>query len=231
MGGTPVIELTATAGTLIKLGGGSSLANLQFFWAQTPTAAVKVLDHTTVPDTDPVNNNVAWLGQLTNVSLQLLAGDNTFPVDAITETAGGLYIYGGGAMLDRSLPGRTVVNANPVNGLGVSIYGGRYGGTNGCAALMANTAAGALKLFEGVRIDPGCANDLVKTGTGPIEVYGGIAYGPASGAITQGAMHLPVATVNPTTCSPGAAYINTTAAAPKICACISLNTWRCVPLS
>src|SRR5689334_12711373 len=46
MGGTPVIELRATAGTLVKLGGGSSLTNLQFFWAQTPTAAIKAIDHT-----------------------------------------------------------------------------------------------------------------------------------------------------------------------------------------
>jgi hypothetical protein len=49
--------------------------------------------------------------------------------------------------------------------------------------------------------------------------------------ITQGITHLPVAAANPATCSPGATYINTIAAAPKICACIALNTWRCAPLS
>jgi hypothetical protein len=228
-GGAPVIELTATAGTLVKLGGGSSLTNLHFFWAQTPTAAVKAIDHTTVADSDPINNNVSYLGQLTNVSLQLIAGNNAFPVDGITETTGGLFVHGGGVALDRTIPGRAVVNANTVAGLGVSLYGGRYGGSSGCAALMANTAGGGLKLFAGVRLDPGCTNDLVKTGTGPIEVYG-VTYGPASGAITQGITHLPIDTTNPPACSPGATYINTTSGAPTIAGCTATNTWSASPL-
>ncbi len=230
MGGTPVIELTATAGTLVKLGGGSSLTNLQFFWAQASTAAIKALDHTTVPDNDPANNNVSFLGQLTNVSFQLVAGNNTFPVDAITESSGGLYVYGGGVALDSNPSGRTVVNANNVAGLGISLYGGRYAGSGGCAALMINTAGGGLKLFEGVRLDPGCTNDLVRSSTGPIEVYGGVNYGPASGTITHGPTHVPFSTANPPTCSPGETYVNTTSTAPKLCACIAANTWRCAPL-
>jgi len=226
MGGTPVIELTATAGTLIKLGGGSSLTNLQFFWAQTPTGAVKALDHTTVPDTDPANNFVSAVGQLANVSLSLVARSNAFPVDGITESSGGLFVHGGGITLDGTTTGRTVINANSTSGMGLTLYGGRYASSSGCTALMANTAAGALKLFAGVRLDPGCTNDLLQTGTGPIEVYG-VAYGPASGTITNGPTHLPFGTTTPTTCSPGAAFVNTTTAAPKICFCSALNTWKC----
>jgi hypothetical protein len=227
MGGTPVIELTATAGTLVKLAGGSSLTNLQFFWAQTPTGPVKVIDHTTVPDNDPKNHNVPWLGQLTNVSLSLLAGSNAFPVDGITETAGGLILEGGGVFLEQSPAGRALVNANPTAGLGVTVHGGRYAGSSGCAALMANTAAGTLRLLAGVRLDPGCANDLLQTGTGTLEVSSGVTYGPAAGSITNGAAHLPNGTTTPAACSPGAAFVNTTSTAPKICFCIALNTWKC----
>jgi hypothetical protein len=229
-GGVPVIELTATAGPLVRLGGGSSLTNLQFFWAQPPTGAVQGIDHTTVPDADPINNNLSYLGELTNVSVQLIALNGSFPVDGLTESSGGLTVYGGGALVDRSTTGRTVVNANPAEGLGLTLYGGRYGGSAGCAALMVNTAAGSLKLFAGVRIDPGCTNDLVKTGTGTIEVQGGIAYGPGSGTITHGITHLPFGPARPATCSPGTAFINTTPSAEKLCACTATNTWRCAPL-
>jgi len=232
MGGTPVIELRATSGTLVKLGGGSSLTNLQFFWAQAPTAAVKALDHTTVPDIDPANHNVSWLGELTNVSFSLVAQSNAFPVDGITETSGALVVHGGGVTISGSTAGRAVVNANNIVGMGVSLYGGRYAGSGaGCTALMANTAAGSLKLFAGVRIDTGCTNDFVRTGTGSIEVDSGTSYIRASGTITHGIVHLPFGTPNPPVCSPGAAFINTTSGAEKICACIAVNTWRCAPLS
>jgi hypothetical protein len=230
MGGTPVIELRATSGTLIRLGGGSSLTNLQFLWAQTPAAPVKALDHTTVPDRDPKNHNLSYTAELTNVSFALLSQGTSFAVDGITESSGGLSIYGGGAMIDGSPAGRTVVNAGNVPGLGISLHGGRYGGSPGCAALMANTGAGSLKLFEGLRIDPGCTNDLVQSGTGPIEVQGGIAYGRTSGTITNGSLHLPFGTTTPPTCSPGATFVNTTSGAPKLCACTAADTWRCAPL-
>ncbi len=232
MGGTPVIELRATSGTLVKLAGGSSLTNLQFFWAQTPAAAVKAIDHTTVPDIDPASHNVSWLGELTNVSFSLVSQSNAFPVDGITESSGGLVVYGGGVMIDGSTAGRTVVNAGTVAGMGISLYGGRYAGSGiGCTALMANTAAGSLKLFAGVRIDTGCTNDFVRTGTGSIEVDSGTSYIRASGTITHGIVHLPFGTPNPPVCSPGAAFVNTTSGAEKICACIAVNTWRCAPLS
>ena len=230
-GGTPVIELRATSGTLIKLGGGSALTNLQFFWMQTPTAAVTALDHTTVPDNDPVNHNVSSLGELTNVSFNLLGINASFPVDGITESSGGLLVHDGGVLISGSTAGRTVVNAGSNAYQGLSLYGGRYAGAGGCAALIANAGASALKLFAGVRIDAGCANDLVRTGAGAIEVHGGITYGPASGTITHGTVHLPFGTSNPATCSPGAAFVNTTSGAEKICACTATNTWRCAPLS
>ena len=230
MGGTPVIELRATSGTLIKLGGGSSLTNLQFFWAQTLTAAVKAIDHTTVPDSDPTNHNVSWLGELTNVNFSLVSQGGSFPIDGITESSGGLVVHGGGVSITGGSNSRAVVNAGTVAGLGISLYGGRYGGSSGCAALMANTAAGGLKLYAGVRLDPGCTNDLVKSGAGPIEVYGGINYGPASGSITHGIVHLPFGTTNPATCSPGTAFVNTTAGTEKICACTAVNTWLCSAL-
>lgn len=232
MGGTPVIELRATAGTLVKLGGGSSLTNLQFFWAQTPTAAIKAIDHTTVADNDPKNNNVSWLGELTNVSFSLVAqGGGSFQVDGITESSGGLVVHGGGVTIHGSVTGRTVVNAGTVEGLGISLYGGRYAGSGaGCAALMANTAAAALRLFAGVRIDPGCTNDFVRTGTGPIEVQAGISYSRASGVITHGVVHVPFGTTNPAACSPGTVFVNTTTGTEKICACTAVNTWLCSAL-
>jgi len=230
MGGTPVIELRATSGTLVKLGGGSSLTNLHFFWAQTPTAAVKAIDHTTVPDNDPKNNNVSWHGELTNVSFNLVSLNSTLQVDGITESSGALFVYGGGVMIVGSPAGRTVVNAGTVAGLGIVLYGGRYAGSSGCAALMVNTAAGGLKLFAGVRLDPGCTNDLLKTGTGPIEVQGGISYGLASGTITHGIVHVPFGTTNPAACSPGTVFVNTTTGTEKICACTAVNTWLCSAL-
>ncbi len=231
-GGAPVIELRATSGTLVFLGGGSSLSNLRFVWIQTPTAAVKGIDHTAVPDQDPKNHNVSYLGQLTNVSFQLVARNNaSFAVDGITESAGGLLVYGGGVMINGSTTGRAVVNAG---NLGISLHGGRYGGASGCTGVMANTAAGPLKLFAGVRIDSGCVNELVRTGTGPIEVQGGIGYTRASGTITHGNAQLPFGTANPTACSPGATFLNT-ASSPedteKLCLCTATDTWRCAPLS
>lgn len=232
MGGTPVIELRATSGTLIRLSGGSSMSNLHFVWVQTPTAAVKGLDHTTVPDQDPKNHNVSSLGELTNVSFQLVARNNSsFTVDGITESSGGLLVYGGGVMISGSTAGRAVVNAGNVPGLGVSLHGGRYGGSSGCTGVMANTAAGSLKLFAGVRIDSGCVNELVRTGTGPIEVQGGIGYTRASGTITHGNVQLPFGTANPSACRPGAAFLNTTSGIEKLCLCTATDTWRCAPLS
>ncbi len=233
MGGAPVVELSATSGTLIRLGGGSSLTNLHFVWLQTPTAAVKALDHAPVPDADSRNHNVPYIGQLTNVSFNLLSRNSTLQVDGITETSGGLIVKGGGVLMDGSAAGRTVVNASSVDGLGVTVQGGRYGGSSGCAALMASTGVGALKLFAGVRLDPGCTNDLVRTGAGAIEVQGGIGYGPVSGVITPGPLHLPFGIANPATCSPGAAFLNTGipgVGAEKLCACIAANTWRCSAL-
>ncbi|HSN86278.1 MAG TPA: hypothetical protein VL025_05935, partial [Thermoanaerobaculia bacterium] len=234
LGGTPVIELRATSGTLVRLGGGSSLTNLQFVWAQTPTGPVKALDHAPVPDQDPENHNVSSAGELTNVSFQLVSRGGAFPVDGIIETSGGLFVYGGGVMVHGSPAGRAVINAGTVPGLGISLHGGRYGGSDGCAEVMANTAAGSLKLFGGVRIDPGCIKELARTGTGPIEVQGGIGYTRSSGTITHGNVHLPFGTVNPPACSPGATFLNT-AASPedteKLCLCTATDTWRCAPLS
>jgi hypothetical protein len=229
MGGAPVIELRATSGTLVRLGGGSSMSNLHFVWVQTPTAAVKGLDHTIVPDQDPKNHNVSSLGQLTNVSFQLVARNNSsFVVDGITESTGGLLVYGGGVMINGSTSGRAVVNAGS---LGVSLHGGRYGGASGCTGVMADTAAGPLKLFAGLRIDSGCVNELLRTGTGPIEVQGGIGYTRASGTITHGNVQLPFGTANPPACSPGAAFLNTTSGIEKLCLCTATDTWRCAPLS
>jgi hypothetical protein len=173
---------------------------------------------------------VSWHGELTNVSFNLVSLNSTLQVDGITESSGALFVYGGGVMILGSPAGRAVVNAGTVAGLGIVLYGGRYAGSSGCAALMSNTAAGGLKLFAGARLDPGCTNDLVKTGTGPIEVQGGISYGPASGTITPGIVHLPFGTTNPATCSPGTAFVNTTTGTEKICACTAVNTWLCSAL-
>lgn len=230
MGGTPVIELRATAGTLIRLGAGSSLTNLQLFWAQTPTAPVKGLDHTTVPDQDPKNHNLSGLGQLTNVNFHLVSRNSSLPVDGITESSGGLLVFGGGVRVHGSPAGRSVVNAGNVPGLGISIHGGRYGGSGSCESVMANTGAGVLKLLAGVRIDSGCVNDLARTGTGPIEVQGGIGYTRASGTITHGNLQLPFGPANPAACSPGATFLNTAAGTEKLCLCTTADTWRCAPL-
>lgn len=226
MGGVPTLHFTATSGTMVKLGGGSSLSNLQILWTGTPTAAVKVVEHAVVDDAD----DVADLAQLTNVAVQITAQGNGFAVDGLTEAvgAGGMYVYGGGILSDGNALGRAVVNNNATSGLGISLYGGRYAGSSGCTDLFRNAAnSGVIKLFEGVRVDAGCTNDLTKVGTGAIEVYGGVNYGPASGTITNGILHAPYGTSNPAACSPGAVFVNTTGSAEKVCFCTATNTWKC----
>ncbi len=224
-GGVPVIELTGTAGSLIKLGGGASLSNLRFHWSKTPTAAVKMLEHVGVADADTANNNVEFTSQLTNVAFGLLAGSNAFAVDGIVESgsvAQALYVYGGGLSLSGNALGKAVVNNG---GEGITIYGGRYSGSSGCATLMSNTSAtGNLKIFD-ARLELGCTNDLVRASTGTVEVYGGTSYGPASGVITHGITHLPFGTAPPGTCSVGSAFVDTDL--PGICVCSAANTWKC----
>lgn len=52
------------------------------------------------------------LGQLTNVSFPLATRNNSsFAIDGITESAGGLLVYGGGVMIHGSTAGRAMVNA------------------------------------------------------------------------------------------------------------------------
>lgn len=217
--GTPVVQLTATSGTLVKLGSGSTISNLQLFWFATPTGAVKVLRHTG-----------QYPAIVTNVAIQAVAGSDAFPVDGIVEDAGALYLYGSSVVLDGNPSGTALVNNTNVTGLGLSVYGGRFAGSSGCAALAKNTSAnGSLKIWD-ARLDPGCTNDLVRASTGPIEIYGGTHYGPASGVITHGNVHVPVGTSLPATCSVGTLFARTNTPA-AVCACVAANTWKCGSLN
>ena len=79
---------------------------------------------------------MSWHGELTNVSFNLVSLNSILQVDGIVETSGALFVYGGGVMIVGSPAGRTVVNAGTAVGMGIVLYGGRYAGASGCAALM-----------------------------------------------------------------------------------------------
>ena len=214
----PILQMTGTAGSIIRLGSGSSLANLSIIWFGAPTADLTIIEH----------DGAEYLGEITNVAVAGVATSIAHRVDGITETRGGLYVYGGGVIIDGSPAGRAVVNNNNVNGSGISLYGGRYAASSGCAALFQNAAAnGSMKLFEGLRIDAGCTADLLRSGTGTIEVFSGVNYGPATGSITNGITHSPYGTTLPPACSPGSTFVNTTTGTEKICFCTASNLWKC----
>jgi hypothetical protein len=215
--GSPVLQLTATSGALVTLGSGSTISNLQLFWFATPTGAIKILRHTGV-----------YPGVATNVAIQAVAGSDAFPVDGIVEDAGELFLYNSSVVLEGNPSGTPLVNNNNVTASGLSVYGGRFAGSGGCAVLAKNTANGSLRIWD-ARLDSGCTNDLVQASTGPIAIYGGTSYGPASGVITHGNVHAPFGTSPPATCSAGALFVRTNT--PAVCACVSVNTWKCALLN
>lgn len=237
--GGPVIQLTATSGTLITSNSGSGLSNLEIFWGGSQTGYIKAFEHIG-PDYTGVVTNVSFQLAPTDAGLSVCktdgttgaTGNNTSPcaIDGVVETAGGLYLYNTSVVSNRAL-GRLLVNLDAI--LGLSAYGGRWEGQSGCTVLMENSAAGSLALYEGARLGSGvsgCTCNL-KNSSGMFLVSGGVTYASAcgTGVITNGNLHAPYGTTNPSACSPGEQFTNT-GSTKKHCDCVSANTWACVTI-
>jgi hypothetical protein len=115
---------------------------------------------------------------------------------------------------------------------GSAILSGAWLLASSSQAAVVETAGGFVRILHS-RIFGGATLDLKNT-SGTLSADQ-VSYATESGAISRAGILSPRITLGgsalPDACSPPEIYINTTAAAPKICACIALNTWRCAPLS
>jgi hypothetical protein len=112
----------------------------------------------------------------------------------VVVSAGGAYLYSVSVDITGNALGRALVNNDPL--LGVSLYGGRWEGSSGCAKLIENAAAGPVALYEGVRLGTGalggggaCSTTLVNSGAGTLQVVGGVTYVSSTGTITNAPLH------------------------------------------
>jgi|GEM_PF-2427045 len=217
-GTLPIVRLNCVSGTCLTVSGGASLSGFLIRWSETPTAAVKVIEISQGASTQTVT--------LFNLGISVTATSNAFAVDALTNTSGSTYVYQTYISESSNASGRVLVNADAVSGHGITVYGGRFRGSSGCATLIENTgSSGIINLFYS-RLDAGCAADLKQT-AGTIAAYS-TTYGPVSGTVTNAATYDAYGTSNPATCSPGQRFLNTTT--PASCACVATNTWKCVTL-
>jgi hypothetical protein len=183
--GSPILRLMTPAGTAISLSQGSSLVNFEIIYAGTPSAAVTLIA------TDGGGGS-SVLENLSIKTVPLLDGvpsASAFPITAIANSAGGLYLYETSVAFELvSAASVAILNSSTT---GTSVYGGRFFGASPCVDLMRSTA-GPLKLYWS-RIDGGgCTNDLAQAGSGTVQVIG-TPYSVATGEIihadgTQGTL-------------------------------------------
>jgi hypothetical protein len=213
----PTIELTATSGTLISLGAGSGLSGLNFYAGATLTGDTIMAD-AAGGDVDVLENTQLWFNGATGA----FAAD-IFVCEA-TRCAG----YN----LDtiRGQNGSSATVRNVVAKTTTALFGGQHqpGQGTGQAKVMEALSGAILRLF-GVRIIPGATTDVTAS-SGTAEIHNS-AVNNFTGAVKGSTLYSINGTANPSTCSPGQLFVNTTGSAEKICACVSANTWKCGNLS
>jgi hypothetical protein len=213
----PTVELTGTSGDLISLDAGSVVSGINFFAFQTLTADT-VMAHATGGEIVILENVQLWF----NVATGSFAGD-IFVCEALrcvlytTHTIRGQF-------------GSSATVRNVVAKSSLAIYGGRHqpGQGTGQAKLMESAAGGTIFLFW-TRLIPGATVDLTAT-AGTAEIYFS-QLSSYTGTVKGSTLFSHNGTANPSTCSPGQFFVNTTGGGEKVCACTVANIWKCANLS
>jgi hypothetical protein len=182
LGGVPSIRLTGSIGTLVSLGQGCVLVNLDFI-SNTPTnGAVKFLSVTGSP------------ALLTNVSVRVTPSvTDANDIDLVS-------LENGGSLSATSLQvqrgdGNTKTRGLVANGnASATLYLGRLRSGLGSPALIENAGTGQITL-NGTRLEGGATFDLKRSGSGAI-VTQGVAYTFSSGVIDDSNLRAKLLLVN-----------------------------------
>lgn len=169
LGGVPTVRLMGSAGSLVTLEQGCSIADLDFFDNTATSGALKILSVT--------GPNVS----LTNVSVRVSSSVTTAdPVD-ILSIENNSSLSANSLQIQRNDPNaktRAVVTYG--NGSG-TFYLGRFRSGLGSPALVENTGTGTISLY-GTRLEGGAVYDVKRSGPGPITTQG-VSYSQESGII------------------------------------------------
>lgn len=211
--GVPVVHPTGTSGSLVTVGQNASLQNLMIHVTGLTgaTVAVEVLG---------VSGNAV---NFTNVSINASSSLADHQLDLLKVSTGSF--VGHNVHLSRSganTATRGVVSA--AGNAGITLYGGRIDAGSGSLAAVENLDDTAVSLF-GTRLGVSTAQ-LKRSSTGTI-VTQGVSYTTSSGVIDNNPVMGAYAATLPATCSPGAGFVDSTAVAPRVCACTATDTWRC----
>jgi hypothetical protein len=212
----PVIELTATSGTQLTLGTASGLSGLTFFTNSTLTGDT-VMARTTGSDVNMLENVQLWGNAATGAfAFDILSCESTSVVALNLNTIRG-----------QNGSSSSVRNVVLKSGLG-HFQLGRHQPGQGTGQLKTIEVTGGSLRLTWIRIIPGAATDLTVTSGAANVQFSLLA--SFTGAVTTDTLFSVNGTTTPATCSAGQLFVNTTASAPKICACTSPGVWKCSPL-
>jgi hypothetical protein len=212
----PVIELTATSGTQLMLGTASGVSGLTFYTNSILTGDT-VMAKTTGSDVNMLENVQLWGNAATGAfAFDILSCESTSIVALNLNTIRG-----------QNGSSATVRNVVVKSGLG-HFQLGRHQPGQGTGQLKTIEVIGGSLRLTWIRIIPGATTDLTVTSGSANVQFSLLA--SFTGAVTTDTLFSVNGTSTPATCSAGQLFVNTTASAPKICACTSPGVWKCSPL-
>jgi hypothetical protein len=217
--GRPMIQITGTTRAGVTLSLGSTLVDLGFNFTGVLTPGYKAI-HIPAGAEDTT---------LTRVVIFISPSAPNVTLDILSITGGSLTLE------DTSIQrggNEMTATRHLFCSAGSAVLSGAWLLASSSQAAVVETAGGFVRILHS-RIFGGATLDLKNT-SGTLSADQ-VSYTTESGPITRAGILSPRITLGgsalPAACAPPEIYINTTATAPKICACIALNTWRCAPLS
>ncbi|HBL27266.1 MAG TPA: hypothetical protein DD490_10565 [Acidobacteria bacterium] len=216
--GRPVLQITGTTGAGVTFSPSSSLVDVGLIFSGVLTAGYKGVNITTG----------AASTALTRVMIFLSGSAPNVPIDILSITGGSLNLED--TAIQRGGNGMTATRHVFCSG-GSAVLSGAWLLASSSQAAVVETAGGVIRILNS-RIFGGAAVDLKNT-SGTLSADQ-VSYTTETGTITRAGILSPRITAGaatvPPACTPPEIYLDTTTTAPRLCACITANTWRCAPL-
>ncbi len=181
LGGVPTVRLMGSAGALVTLEQGCSVADLDFFDNTATTGDLKLLSAT--------GPSVS----LTNVSVRVHSAVTDAHTVDVMSIENGASLSAHSLQIQRNDP-NTKTRAVVTYGNGsATFYLGRFRSGLGSPALVENTGTGIISLY-GTRLEGGAVYDVKRSGPGPITTQG-VSYAQESGIIDNSSIRAKVLVV------------------------------------
>lgn len=220
----PLIELTATSGVQISWGLGSGCQGIGFVTFSDMTGPMTMAKTTGGTFDGTVDGAI----HLTDCHFWSNGATGGHAHDIFTNDGSNVVLYNVSTTRGQNGSAASVRNLVNLSGT-LQVVSGRHQPAQGLGQVKTVEALSGTLTLNWTRVISGATTAVTVTGGSATQRFSVIPN--FSGSLVTEPLYAPTGTGAPATCSPGQLFIDTTASAPKICACTTANTWRCTPLS